>query len=292
MLNRTRAVLDTPSNLGLQPPAPGREPGTKRMPNVLRWNGLRTRIGARDAGRVEPPPYSAARHPSGIRNADAIHGYALRQAEAVESILLRDELPVVLGGDCSILLGNLLAARRRAPRLGLVFLDGHADFNTPERSETGGAAGMDLALATGQGPAQLSSLAADGPLVRPEAAIQLGLREEDPVLRASAIPVLDLSVVTRLGPERTVGRVLEHLASLDGYWIHVDADVLDDAVMPAVDSRVPGGLSYEMLVALLRPLLASPRVLGVEFTIYDPDLDPDGSIGRAFTQALVEALRS
>jgi arginase len=291
MLSRTRAVLDTPSNLGLQPPAPGRQPGTKRMPDVLRWNGLRTRIGARDAGRVEPPHYSAERHPSGIRNADAIGAYALRQAEAVESILLRGELPVVLGGDCSILLGNLLAARRQAPRLGLVFLDGHADFNTPERSETGGAAGMDLALATGEGPAPLSSLTNDGPLVRPEAAIQLGLREEDPVLRASAIPVLDYATVTRLGAERTVRRVMDHLASLDGYWIHVDADVLDDAIMPAVDSRVPGGLSYEMLVALLRPLLASPRALGVEFTIYDPDLDPDGSIGRAFTQALAEALQ-
>jgi arginase len=261
------------------------------MPDVLRWNGLRTRIGARDAGRVEPPRYSAERHPSGIRNADAIGAYALRQAEAVESILLRDELPVVLGGDCSILLGNLLAARRHAPRLGLVFFDGHADFNTPERSETGGAAGMDLALATGESSAPLASLAPDGPLVRPEAALQVGLREEDPVLRASSIPVLDYSAVTQLGPAGTVARVQEHLAPLDGYWIHVDADVLDDAVMPAVDSRVPGGLSYEMLVALLRPLLASPRALGVEFTIYDPDLDPDGSIGRAFTQALVEALR-
>jgi arginase len=291
MLNRTRAVLDAPSNLGLQPPGPGREPGTRRMPDVLRWNGLRSRIGARDAGRVVPPPYSAQPHPSGIRNADAIGAYALRQAEVVESILLRDELPVVLGGDCSILLGNLLAARRRTPRLGLVFLDGHSDFNTPERSGTGGAAGMDLALATGEGPAPLSSLINEGPLVRPEAAIQLGLREEDPVLRASAIPILDYATVTRLGPEATVGRVMDHLAPLDGYWIHVDADVLDDAVMPAVDSRVPGGLSYEALVALLRPLLASPRALGVEFTIYDPDLDPDRSIGRAFTQALVEALR-
>jgi arginase len=292
MLSRTRAVLDTPSNLGLQPPAPGREPGTKRMPEVLRWNGLRAKIGARDAGRVEPPPYSAERHPSGIRNAEAIGFYALRQAEAVESILLRDELPVVLGGDCSILLGNLLAARRRAPRLGLIFLDGHSDFNTPERSGTGGAAGMDLALATGHSSAPLASLVPDGPLVRPEAAIQLGLREEDPVLRASAIPVLDYRTLRRLGPERTVARVFDQLGSLDGYWIHVDADVLDDAVMPAVDSRVPGGLSYEMLVALLRPLLASSRALGVEFTIYDPDLDSDGSIGRAFTQALVEAVRS
>jgi arginase len=71
----------------------------------------------------------------------------------------------------------------------------------------------------------------------------------------------------------------------------VDADVLDDTLMPAVDSRVPGGLSYEALVELLRPLLASPRA-GIELTLYDPDRDPDGTAGRAFTAALVEALRS
>jgi arginase len=261
------------------------------MPEVLRWHGLRTRIGARDGGRIEAPPYRPERHPSGIRNAEAIADYALRQAEVVDSFLLREELPIVLGGDCSILLGNLLAARRHAPRLGLVFLDGHADYNTPTRSETQGAAGMDLALATGLGPPLLASLAPEGPLVRPEAVIHLGLREEDLPLRTSEISVLDLQAVTRLGAAETVAWTLDHLEPQDGYWIHVDADVLDDAIMPAVDSRYPGGLSYETLVSLLRPLLASSRALGVEFTIYDPDLDPDGSIGRAFTGALVEALR-
>ena len=61
---KARAVLDAPSNLGLAPPAPGREPGTRRMPEVLRWNGLRARLGARDAGRVEAPPYATDVHAS------------------------------------------------------------------------------------------------------------------------------------------------------------------------------------------------------------------------------------
>ncbi len=85
--------------------------------------------------------------------------------------------------------------------------------------------------------------------------------------------------------------MLERLQHDPGFWIHVDADVLDDELMPAVDSRAPGGLSYEALVGLLRPLLASPRALGVEVTIYDPDRDPEGTVGRAFTATLVEALR-
>lgn len=284
-------MLDAPSNLGLAPPAPGREPGTRRMPEVLRWNGLRTRLGARDAGRVEAPHYGTEIHPSGIRNAEAIARYARTLADTVESIVLRGELAVVLGGDCSILLGNLLGARRHVERLGLVFLDGHSDFATPERSGTSGAAGMDLALAVGVGPGLLSGLAPDGPLVAPDSVVHLGLREDDPVLRSSGIPVLDLAEIERAGPPAIAARVLERLELLPGFWIHVDADVLADDIMPAVDSRVPGGLSYEALVELIRPLLASPRALGVELTIYDPDRDPEGTVGRAFTAALVEALR-
>ncbi len=288
---KPRTVLDAPSNLGLAPPAPGREPGTRRMPDVLRWNGLRARLGARDAGRLEAPPYRTTVHSSGIRNAEAIASYARTQADAVESIVLREELAVVLGGDCSILLGNLLGARRKVDRLGLVFLDGHSDFATPERSGTHGAAGMDLALAVGRGPHILSALAPDGPLVDPGSVVHLGMREEDPELRTSGIPVLDLAEIERRGPRATAGEALDRLEARPGFWIHVDADVLDDTVMPAVDSRVPGGLSYEALVEMLRTLLASPRALGVEFTIYDPDRDPEGTVGRAFTSALVEALR-
>lgn len=288
---RPRTVLDAPSNLGLAPPAPGREPGTRRMPDVLRWNGLRARLGARDAGRIQPPPYGTEVHPSGIRNADAIAAYSRALADAVESIVLRRELAVVLGGDCSILLGNLLGAGRCIDGLGLVFLDGHSDFATPERSGTHGAAGMDLALAVGRGPPLLAALAADGPLVDARSVVHLGMREDDPDLRASGIPVLDLAEIERRGPAAIAGQVLERLDTFPGFWIHVDADVLDDTLMPAVDSRVPGGLSYEALVRLLRPLLASPRAIGVEFTIYDPDRDPEGSVGRAFTAALVEALR-
>jgi arginase len=103
--------------------------------------------------------------------------------------------------------------------------------------------------------------------------------------------VRDAVEVARAGPARIAGEVLERLDSHPGFWVHVDADVLHDDIMPAVDSREPGGLSYEALVELLRPLLTSPRALGVEFTIYDPDRDPEGTVGRAFTAALVEALR-
>jgi arginase len=76
---------------------------------------------------------------------------------------------------------------------------------------------------------------------------------------------------------------------VDGFWVHLDADVLDDEVMPAVDSRQPGGLSYAELIELLRVLLRSELAVGMQVTIFDPELDPTGGIAEEFTSAIVAA---
>jgi hypothetical protein len=77
---------------------------------------------------------------------------------------------------------------------------------------------------------------------------------------------------------------------LSGFWIHIDADCLDDAVMPAVDYRMPGGLSLDELTSVLQVALASGKVVGVEVTIYNPRLDGDGSAGRGLVECLVRGL--
>jgi len=81
-------------------------------------------------------------------------------------------------------------------------------------------------------------------------------------------------------------------SGVEGFWVHLDADVLDDTIMPAVDSRQPDGLSYTELIELLRPLLGSPLAAGMQVTIFDPELDKDGKIAEKFTDALIEAFSS
>ena len=85
---------------------------------------------------------------------------------------------------------------------------------------------------------------------------------------------------------------MEHLArgELDGFFIHMDADVLDDAVMPAVDYRIPDGLTVDELKTVLRAALASGRAVGMEVTIYNPAMDTDGAAGRALADALADVL--
>lgn len=73
-------------------------------------------------------------------------------------------------------------------------------------------------------------------------------------------------------------------------WIHVDCGVLDDAVMPAVDYRLPGGLSWDELETVIQLAMESHAVVGVEVTIFNPALDSDGAIARALAACLVGAL--
>ena len=142
---------------------------------------------------------------------------------------------MVLGGDCSILLGCTLATRRRG-RAGLLFLDGHADFYQPEAEPTGEAASMDLALVTGRGPLIVTDLEGRRPLVRDADVVALARRDAEETevhgsqrIEDTSIEVIDLGTLRAAGVEATMRRALERLAvpGLDGFWIHLDADALD-----------------------------------------------------------------
>jgi arginase len=204
----------------------------------------------------------------------------------------------VLGGDCSILLGNTLALSRRG-RYGLLFLDGHADFYQPEAEPTGEAASMELALITGRGPELVTNLEGRRPLVRDEDAVVFGFRdaahaaEEGSQPLAPTLRAMDLSSVREQGAERAARDARAHLERKDGpagFWIHLDVDVLDDAIMPAVDYRLPGGLAWDELTAVLRVAVASDRAAGLDVTIFNPTLDADGRIASALVGALVAGL--
>ncbi|GGO69109.1 arginase family protein [Nonomuraea cavernae] len=287
--DRRLAVLDAPSNLGLRPPADGAAPGCYKAPWALRDAGLLERIGASDAGAVVPPRYVATWQPGdGVRNGPAIARYTRKLAERVAEIREAGRFPVVLGGDCSILLGSALALRRTG-RYGLAYLDAHSDFrhlgNSPH---VGSAAGEDLALATGRGDDYLTDLDGLRPYVRDEDVIVLGVRDEED-LRDFVDTGIAHVTDPELGGLEAARKVLVR-DDLDGFWIHVDADVLDSSVLTAVDSPTPGGLDAAGLGSLLRGLLGLPGAAGLQITIYDPDLDEDGAQAALLVDILAEAL--
>ncbi|GEC02476.1 arginase [Streptomyces spinoverrucosus] len=288
---RELAIIEAPSVLGLRPS------GVQDLPAALFAAGLLDIPGAVRAGRVEPPAYDPKRDPdTGVLNSTGIAEYSFRLADAVGEALDSGRFPVVLGGDCSILLGNLLALKRRG-RHGLLFLDGHTDFYQPEAEPMGEAASMDLALATGRGPRLLADLAGRGPLVRDEDVVVLGYRDAAESAQFGMQPLppelyaMDLDGVRAVGAGTAARQAVERLASVPGgYWVHLDVDVLDDAVMPAVDYRQPGGLTWLELEDVLSTALADERAVGLDVTIFNPRLDPDGSIAAGLTECLRHGL--
>ena len=292
IVRRQYAVIEAPSILGLKPT------GVERLAASLVWNGLVAGVRARHGGRVESPGYSAVRDPETLMlNAHAIAEWSPQLADAVENVLDRGECPLILGGDCSILLGSTLAFRRRG-RFGLLFIDGHADFYQPEANPNGEAASMDLAFATGYGPSLLADIEQRGPLVRPADTVAFGFRDNDEQRQYGSQPLpadilaLDLWTVRRMGVEHAMQAALKRVAhaALDGFFIHLDADCLNDDVMPAVDYRLPDGFSWNELTTILTLAMTSGRVAGLEVTIYNPALDREGSAGRELTNLLVTAL--
>jgi arginase len=287
------AVIEAPSVLGLFPR------GVEELPKALIQAGLVEAVGARHAGRVVPPPYSPTRdHETGLLNPVALRDYAQDLADATGDLLRRGDIPIVLGGDCSILLGNMLALRRRG-RYGLLFVDGHADFYQPDAEPNGEAASMDLALATGRGPDIVSDLEGRGPLVIDDDAVQFARRDAREAEAAgsqriedTSIKMIDLAAIRSLGIQAAAAEAIEHLTrpELDGFWVHLDCDALDDDVMPAVDYRLPGGLTWAELETVIEVAFGTGQAVGIEITIFNPTLDPDGSIARVLVDTLAHGL--
>ena len=288
-------IIDAPSILGLQPT------GVQYLPEALKAAGLMSKLGAEYGGQVSPLGYSPERDKSTLLlNPDSIRAFSIQLADAVTLVLRKKQFPLVLGGDCSILIGNLLALHRLG-RYGLFFIDGHADFYQPQASPTGEVADMDLAIVSGRGPDILTNIDGLKPLVQDQDIVVFGYRDAEQSasygsqdVRDTNMHVFDLQFVRKTGTiTAATSQALEKLVNdeLDGFWIHLDADVLDDLIMPAVDYRLGGGgLSFSELTELLKTLVDSGRAVGMDITIFNPRLDLDGSITQRFVLSLVQGL--
>jgi arginase len=272
---RTIGLLGVPTN------SAGTIDGVARGPLVLREAGLVDALlrhaKVHDYGDVTLPDPSPTRESrSHVIDPDGLDALVAGVREAVAPILDNGHLPLVVGGDCPLLLG-CLAASRAADRGGLLFVDGHEDAYLPMQSSTGEAADMELAFALGMADASWSpELAALLPLVAPRDVRVLGARDAES-LRAQGVASLRDRVALVDGDRLAAdpaGSAVAACASLpDPWWFHLDLDVLSTRALPAIDYPQPGGLGWdELAVVATTALSAGPR--GWDVTIYNPDLDP------------------
>ena len=264
--------------------------GETRAPDALRTAGLldalwRSGHDVADYGDVAFVPPTPARDPvSGIIAPRTLTQMVLAVRTAVTRAVAEGRLPIVVGGECPLLLGCLAAARDAHRRVGLLFVDGHEDAWPPHESTTGEAADMELGLALGQSqPEGVDALAALLPVVRPENTVLLGPRDRGEITAggvaslAGTVPLLsDVEVQRRPG---ALGRTwAERLrASAGRWWFHVDLDVLSGAALGAVRYPQPGGLGWDELDRLATAALGVSDLAGLDLTIYNPDLDVGGT---------------
>ena len=269
-------------------------------PQALRSAGIARLVG-RDLGDVPLVISSTARDPhTGVLALPD----TLRAARVLSTALtgamrdVPDRRPLVVGGDCSILLGIVPALRSMFGRVGMWLVDGHPDHLDGSSSDTGETADMVLAILTGQGTPSLVTLAGDAPMLAATDVVLIGHRTQDLDEGAAAelgrVPS-DLpqfgAMALRQDDAATGRRAADLLEGTGkGVWLHLDLDVLDPVSLPAVTYPQPGGPDWDRLYAALRPMVLSAGLLGVSIADFRPDLDPDGAHAARVVEFLEQAL--
>jgi arginase len=222
--------------------------------------------------------------------------------KGIPQLLDSPDIPLVIGGCCGILVGIFAALRERYQRVGLAFVDGHLDYYDGASAPVGALADMELAILTGRGPRPLTAIVGEPPLVHATDAWILGFRDHS-IMRELGAPgalaelpdahFVDDGGIRRNGPSE-VGRIAAgELAERPGrFWLHVDLDVLSPSVMPAVDDLIPGGLDWDELTDLLRPLVQSDALLGIDVAIYNPSKDPGHILAPRIVQLVADVLKT
>ena len=288
-------IVTAASILGLKPT------GVERLPEFLLSEGLKERLNSRnDIINVSTfnDLYVNEREHGAVLNASSLRLFSDGLNKTISNLDITKKFALVLGGDCSVLIG-IMSSLKSKGTFGLFFLDAHADFYEPEKSITGEAADMDLALITGRGPDILTDIDGAKPYVRDSHVIHIGQRDMEETskfhsreIRSTEIKCVDFIRLQKDGFENLLTEIKEYVSKItvDGFWIHFDTDVIDDEENPAVDYRLPGGMSFQQCEATLLNLLQEYPTIGMSVTIFNPNLDPERKVSKQIVSLLSNVL--
>jgi arginase len=279
--------------------------GVDMGPSALRIAGLREaleRMGLkiRELGRIHAPdPEAQAAGEPGARYLEPILEVCAAGRERILAALADGCFPLILGGDHSLSMGTAGAVadhyRRQGAPIGLLWVDAHADMNTPETTPSGNIHGMSLAVLTGRGAPALLSLMDAVPAVDPRHVVILGARELDPQERISVealgVRVMSMSEVDERGVAACVSEALARVtAGTAGFHVSFDLDALDPAVAPGVGTPVAGGFTYREAHLICEKVAGSGQLLGFELVELNPVLDARNETARVGVRLVESAL--
>ncbi len=263
--------------------AAGLPSGVAGMPQAIHSAGVEERVPCPVSSRwIATDAMVPARGPSALLAEDALTSMVTDTAGALSDAWRDGQVPIVVAGDCPVLLAPLIAAQASGGA-GLVFIDGHEDAWDPRVTPTGEASDCEIGLALGlfRGPDGLDGL----PCLRPEHLVVLGPRDQGEIADAGQ-PSIAARVARYVSGAQLAARPESHTyteatdlvaggagTAAAGWWCHVDLDVLATVSLSAVDYPQPGGLTWNQLEGLTAACLSVPGCLGASVVIYNPDLD-------------------
>ena len=272
--------------------------GVDMGPGAVRYAHLRQRLQSlgctvRDCGNVEIPVRDTLPTSGGLTFLPAV-------VEACEAIyakgreaLAAGDVPIFLGGDHSIALGTVAAASEQGP-IGVLWIDAHGDFNTPETSPSGNLHGMPLAALTGTGVPEMVDLGRPGAKVSAQNVMLIGIRDLDPqervALRASGAGVYTMREIDDRGIGPVAREALGRLGHLSRVHVSLDMDALDPREAPGVGTPVTGGLSYREAHLLMEIIAENVTVGSIDVVEINPILDHSNRTAELATELLLSAL--
>jgi arginase len=276
------AIIGAPLDLGQ-----GRR-GVDMGPSALRVARLNARVHSlgyevEDLGNIQVEQAEAA--PAGDRHAKFLPQIADacdQLATRVHGALLRGWVPLVLGGDHSVAVGTVTGVsryfRERDQRVGLIWLDAHADMNTPDSSPSGNIHGMPLACLLGMGPDALADLGGYRPKVAPQNTVIVGLREVDlterPHVRESGVRAFTMRDLDELGMRAVMAEAIRVASEgTAGFHVSLDMDFVDPKDAPGVGTAVRGGATYREAHLAMEMICDSRNMTSLEVVEVNPVLD-------------------
>ncbi len=272
-------------------------------PEALRVAGIESALrglgyGVADLGNLSGPVNPDAAPVAGYRHLEETAQWCVGVRDAVYGALGDGQLPILLGGDHALAIGSVagiarFCAEQETP-LSVLWLDAHADFNTPATSPSGNIHGMPVAVIAGHGPPALTDLGHAKPMMNTSHIFQLGIRSVDRVEKRmvmdSGIVVHDMRRVDENGMRRTMDSILARLAEIGGH-LHVsfDVDFLDPAIAPGVGTTVSGGPSYREAQLCMEMISDSGLMRSLDIMELNPAYDDRNRTAELVVE-LVESL--
>jgi arginase len=274
--------------------------GVDMGPSAIRYAGLEDRLVSlghvvRDHGNVETAvPEATTVQDERARFLPEIKETCARIAAKVVEESRAGALPLVLGGDHSVAMGTLGGLASVHGAGGVVWIDAHADINTPETSPSGNVHGMPLAAALGLAGEAFASEAWPLPALDPRRVALLGLRQADAgerkLLREAGVRVFTMSEIDRIGVERAIREALDRVAGTGFVHVSLDMDALDPEVAPGVGTPVRGGLTYREAHLALELVAESGLAGSLEVVEVNPILDRENTTATTAVELVASAL--